>query len=118
VIFERKICFGDRRRGFYRLESLRRIDKNRNVICLDDFSTGDEKTSIIYFPNKFRIRQTMILPTGRFDQLSGIKKISRSQFQGIQEIYHLACRCSPKDFEKNKIATLWQRSYGVKNGLI
>ena len=39
------------------------------------------------------------------------------EFQGIQEIYHLACPMSPRDFEKNKINNLLANSYGVKNAL-
>ena len=39
------------------------------------------------------------------------------EFQGLQEIYNLACPTSPKDFEKNKIPTILASSYGVKNML-
>ncbi|PIR94848.1 hypothetical protein COT95_01960, partial [Candidatus Falkowbacteria bacterium CG10_big_fil_rev_8_21_14_0_10_37_6] len=39
------------------------------------------------------------------------------QFQGIQEIYNLACPMSPLNFEKNKMQNVLVNSLGVKNVL-
>ena len=39
------------------------------------------------------------------------------QFQGVQEVYHLACPTSPRYFNENKIATVLANSLGVKNAL-
>jgi len=39
------------------------------------------------------------------------------KFQGLQEIYHLACPMSPKDFEQTRMQTLYANSLGMKNVL-
>jgi len=87
------------------------------VICLDNFSSGDERNidHLLADPNFMFIRHDITEP---FDpeKLSELQKF-KIQFQGIQEIYHLACPMSPKDFDKNRIDTLLTNSYGVKNAL-
>ncbi|MDD5032480.1 MAG: NAD-dependent epimerase/dehydratase family protein, partial [Patescibacteria group bacterium] len=91
--------------------------KTCKVICLDNFSTGDERNidHLLADPNFMFIRHDMALPID-LEKLSELQKF-KIQFQGIQEIYNLACPMSPKDFDKNKIANILANSYGVKNAL-
>jgi len=39
------------------------------------------------------------------------------KFQGVQEIYHLACPTSPKNFEEKKMHSLWANSTSMINTL-
>jgi UDP-glucuronate decarboxylase len=49
----------------------------------------------------------------QFDELDKFKV----KFQGIQEVYHLACPTSPKDFEKQKVESLVANSVAMLNTL-
>ena len=87
------------------------------VICLDNFSTGDERNidHLLADPNFEFIKHDITEPLD-LETLPELQKF-KIEFQGIQEIYNLACPTSPKDFNKNKIATILASSYGVKNML-
>ena len=91
--------------------------KTNKVICVDNFSTGNEKNidHLLSEPNFVFIRHDITRPINleSFPELQKFK----IEFQGIQEIYHLACPTSPKNFKKNKIATLDALSLGIKNML-
>ena len=87
------------------------------MICLDNFSTGDEKNidHLLADPNFIFIRHDIIEPID-LAKLPELQKF-KIQFQGVQEIYHLACPMSPKDFSQNRVAVLLANSYGFKNVL-
>jgi len=91
--------------------------KNCKVVCLDNFSSGDEKNidHLLADENFKFIRHDISEPIDlrQYPELVPFK----IEFQGIQEIYNYACPTSPKYFDQNKIATLLANSYGVKNGL-
>lgn len=91
--------------------------KKCNVVCLDNFSSGDEKNidHLLSDENFKFIRHDITIPVDlhQYPELTPFK----IEFQGIQEIYNCACPTSPKYFDQNKIATLLANSYGVKNGL-
>lgn len=91
--------------------------ENAKVICLDNFSTGSEKNidHLLAHPNFKFIKHDLANPIvlEAFNEL----KDFRLEFQGIQEIYNLACPTSPLHFEKNKIDNLLANSYVVKNAL-
>ncbi|MBU0619785.1 MAG: NAD-dependent epimerase/dehydratase family protein [Patescibacteria group bacterium] len=91
--------------------------KTCKVICIDNFSTGDERNidHLLMNENFEFIRHNIVEPI-ILEDLPELQKF-KIQFQGIQEIYHLACPMSPKNFEQNKIATLLANSYGMKNAL-
>lgn len=91
--------------------------KEGRVICLDNFVTSQESNidHLLKNPDFEFIRQDVNLP---FD-LESMMELARFKvkFQGIQEIYHLACPTSPKKFEQYKMQTLFANSLGMKNML-
>ncbi|MBU0637091.1 MAG: NAD-dependent epimerase/dehydratase family protein [Patescibacteria group bacterium] len=91
--------------------------KTSKVICIDNFSTGDEKNidHLLSYPDFEFIKYDITNPID-LSNLSELQKF-KIEFQGIQEIYHLACPTSPKNFEQNKIAILLALSSGIKNTL-
>lgn len=87
------------------------------VICLDNFLTGDEKNidHLLSDPNFEFIKHDINQPID-LESMPELQKF-KIEFQGIQEIYHLACPTSPKRFDENKIANLMVNSVGIKNVL-
>lgn len=82
------------------------------VICVDNFATSDVKNidALLQNPNFRFIRVDVNQPFDleRFTELAEFKL----PFQGIQEIYHLACPTSIKKFDQFKIQTLLSNSIG------
>jgi len=117
AIFDKKNVLVTGGAGFIGSHLCDELIKTCKVICLDNFSSGDERNidHLLSDPNFMFIRHDITEP---FDpeKLPELQKF-KVQFQGIQEIYHLACPMSPKDFDKNKIDTILANSYGVKNAL-
>lgn len=103
--------------GFIGSHLCDRLMQTSKVICLDNFSTGDEINidHLLADPNFEFIKHDISEPID-LESLMELKKF-KIEFQGIQEIYNLACPTSPKDFDKNKMATILASSYGVKNML-
>lgn len=91
--------------------------KDSKVICIDNFSSGDEKNidHLLAHPNFRFIRHDISEPINfkDFYELDSFK----IEFQGIQEIYNLACPTTPIHFQQNRMANLLANSYAVKNGL-
>ncbi|MFA6474552.1 MAG: GDP-mannose 4,6-dehydratase [Patescibacteria group bacterium] len=81
------------------------VQKNR-VICVDDFSTGtiENINHLLQHPNFKFIRHDFHEPLDleRFPELVPFQ----ITFQGIQEIYNLACPTSPREYAKLPIETL------------
>ena len=117
AIFDKKNVLVTGGAGFVGSHLCDELVKTSKVICLDNYSTGDERNidHLLAEANFEFIRHDITKPI-ELESLPGLQKF-KIQFQGIQEIYHLACPVSPKDFEDNKIATLLANSYGVKNAL-
>jgi len=117
VIFDKKNVLVTGGAGFIGSHLCDELIKTCKVICLDNFSTGDEKNidHLLAESDFVFIRHDITEPIdlGSLPELQKFK----IQFQGLQEIYHLACPTSPINFEKNKIATLLANSYGMKNAL-
>ena len=92
------------------------IKKNR-VICIDNFSSGEEKNidHLLADPNFKFIRHDITKPLN----LSESPELQefRIDFQGIQEVYYLACPTSPKHFSDNRIAIILSNSLGLINAL-
>jgi UDP-glucuronate decarboxylase len=117
VIFDKKNVLVTGGAGFLGSHLCDELIKEAKVICLDNFSTGDEKNidHLLAEPDFEFIRHDITEPIN----LEDLPELQRFKiaFQGIQEIYHLACPMSPRDFNKNRILTLLANSYGVKNVL-
>ncbi|MBU1921767.1 GDP-mannose 4,6-dehydratase, partial [Patescibacteria group bacterium] len=87
------------------------------VICVDNFITSHESNidSLLQNSDFEFLRHDINEP---FD-LESFPELERFKirFQGIQEIYHLACPTSPKRFNDYRIQTLLANSVGMKNAL-
>jgi UDP-glucuronate decarboxylase len=117
AIFNKKNVLVTGGAGFIGSHLCDELIKDNKVICLDDLSTGDERNidHLLSDENFQFIRHDITRPIDLENDPS-LQKF-KIQFQGVQEVYHLACPTSPKDFKKNKIATIMANSYGVKNAL-
>ena len=117
VIFDKKNVLVTGGAGFIGSHLCDELIKTANVICLDNFSTGDEKNidHLLAEPDFEFIRHDICEPIN-LEKLPELQKF-KIEFQGLQEIYHLACPMSPQDFTKNRIPIILANSYGVKNAL-
>ena len=117
AIFDKKNVLITGGAGFVGSHLCDELVKDNKVICLDNFSTGDERNidHLLSDPNFEFVRHDITKPIN-LEEIPGLQKF-KIQFQGIQEIYHLACPTSPKNFKKNIIGTILANSYGVKNAL-
>lgn len=117
IIFDKKNILVTGGAGFIGSHLCDELIRDNKVICLDNFSTGDEKNIDHLLSNRdFEFVKHDVSEPLDFERLPELKKF-RVQFQGIQEIYHLACPTSPLYFENNKLDNLKANSLGVKNVL-
>ncbi|MDG1950469.1 MAG: NAD-dependent epimerase/dehydratase family protein [bacterium] len=82
------------------------------VVCIDNLSTGETRNidALMQNPN-FRFIKLDINLAFDLEQFSELAAF-KLPFQGIQEIYHLACPTSIKNFDQFKIQTLLSNSLG------
>jgi len=87
------------------------------VICIDNFISGKEENidHLLESENFIFIKDDV----NNLIDLDKYKELERFQvkFQGIQEIYNLACPTSPKNFKENAIITAWTNSLGTIRAL-
>lgn len=116
-IFERKNVLVTGGAGFLGSFICEALLKEAKVICLDNFVSGSLRNieHLLQDPNFVLIKQDINEPWDlkNYPELQKFKV----RFQGVQEIYHLACPTSPKDFDKYKIETLKVNSVGLLNVL-
>lgn len=119
TVFEKKIVLVTGGAGFigsHLCEALL-AKGDAHVVCLDNFSTSQEANidHLLRHPDFEFIRHDINAPFDpeAFPELARFKV----KFQGIQEIYHLACPTSPKRFEQHRMQTLYANSLGMKNAL-
>ena len=117
VIFEKKNALVLGGAGFLGSHLCDELIKTRKVICVDNFISGSEDNihHLLLNPDFEFIKHDMTKPL-HLETYKELEKF-RVQFQGIQEVYNLACPTSPKDFEDRIVDTLLANSYAVCNAL-
>lgn len=112
-IFEKKNVVVTGGAGFIGSHLCQNLLKEAKVICIDDFSNSDPSniSHLLQYPDFEFINYDVSQPLDleKFDELNKFKL----KFQGVQEIYHLACPTSPKDFEDLKMKTLAANSLSM-----
>jgi nucleoside-diphosphate-sugar epimerase len=91
--------------------------KTANVIGIDNYLTGDEHNidSFLSHPQFEFIRHDLSTPLD-FQALPELKKF-KFAIQGVQQIYHLACPTSPKEYKRLPIETLDANAFATKQML-
>src|SRR3989338_2614882 len=103
--------------GFIGSRLCEELVQENNVICLDNFLTSSvENISFLLQNSNFAfIKQDVNAPLD-LEKLPELKKFQINVF-GIQEIYHLACPTSAKNFDQLIVETALANSAGIKNFL-
>lgn len=87
--------------------------KTSKVICLDDFSNSTPANieHLLKDPD-FELLKLNTNQPFNLEDFPELEKF-KIKFQGVQEIYHLACPTSAKNFNQYKIETLLSNSVGT-----
>lgn len=114
-IFKKKNVLVTGGAGFIGSHLCESLLEEAKVICLDNLLAGTLTNidHLLKHSDFVFIKQDIneLFDLEKFPELEKFK----IKVQGVQEIYHLACPTSPKDFNKYKIETLKANSLGMKN---
>jgi UDP-glucuronate decarboxylase len=115
VIFDKKNVLVAGGAGFIGSHLCDELIKENKVICVDNFVTGSERNidHLLANPDFIFINHDLSVPLD-LEKLEELRKF-KIEFQGVQEIYNLACPMSPQQFMNNRLANLLANSYVVKN---
>jgi nucleoside-diphosphate-sugar epimerase len=117
IIFDKKniVVFGGA--GFIGSHLCDELIRTSKVICVDDYSSGNVNniSHLLQNPNFVFLRHdiTQPLDLSQFPEL----EILQVPFQGIQEIYYLACPTIQLGYEDYVVHTAKANSIGVLNAL-
>jgi UDP-glucuronate decarboxylase len=116
-IFDKKNVLVTGGAGFIGSHLCDELVKTSKIICVDNFLSGNERNidHLLANPDFIFIRHDMTEPL----DLSALPELERFKikFQGVQEIYNLACPMSPVDFMDNRLANLLANSAAVFQAL-
>ena len=115
VIFEKKNVLVAGGAGFIGSHLCDELLKDSKVICVDNFLSSSESNidHLLSNPDFIFINHDLSQPLDLMN-LSELKKF-KLEFQGLQEIYNLACPMSPKHFLDKRLAILQANSLVVNN---
>lgn len=116
-IFEKKNVIVTGGAGFIGSHLCERLLREAKVICIDDLSNSTVRNiqHLLQYPDFEFIKADVSKPIDldAFEELDKFKV----KYQGVQEVYHLACPTSPKNFEKHRLHSLWANSSSMINTL-
>lgn len=115
LIFDKKNIIVTGGAGFIGSHLIETLIKSNKVICIDNLSTGNERNidHLLQLPDFHFINHDINKPLD-LEDIPELEKF-KIPFQGIQEIYHLACPASPVAIDSDPIGTSLASSVGVKN---
>ena len=115
IIFDKKNVLVAGGAGFIGSHLCDELVKTCKVICVDNFISGTESNidHLLANPDFAFINHDLSQPLD-LEGHADLKKF-KIEFQGLQEIYNLACPMSPKKFLNNRLATLKSNSQVVMN---
>lgn len=115
VIFDKKNVLVAGGAGFIGSHLCDELIKTCKVICVDNFISGSEKNidHLLSNPDFAFIHHDLSQPLD-LESIADLSKF-KIQFQGVQEIYNLACPMSPRNFLNNQIAILDSNSLVARN---
>ena len=117
VIFDKKNVLVAGGAGFIGSHLCDELVKTSKVICVDNFQSGTERNidHLLANPDFVFINHDLSQPLDL--EAAPALKSFKVEFQGVQEIYNLACPTSPRRFMNDRLAILMANSYVVKNTL-
>lgn len=117
AIFDKKNVLVIGGAGFIGSHLCDELIKTAKVICVDNYASGsvDNISHLLQHPNFVFLRHdiTQPLDLGAFPEL----EVFQVEFQGVQEVYNLACPTNQIGFEDFAAATAKANSLGVVNSL-
>jgi UDP-glucuronate decarboxylase len=115
VIFDKKNVLVAGGAGFVGSHLCDELIKTCKVICVDNFISGSEKNidHLLSNPDFSFINHDLSSPLD-LEAIADLEKF-KIKFQGIQEIYNLACPMSPRNFLNNRLAILDSNSLVTRN---
>jgi len=115
IIFDKKNVLVAGGAGFIGSHLCDELIKDCKVICVDSFISGNERNidHLLANPDFFFVNHDLSEPLD-LEKIPELKKF-KVEFQGVQEIYNLACPMSPRRFLDNRLSILEANSSTVRN---